>query len=63
MENIIGEEEIMSGTSSFSLIKRKVNDKLKTILKYSIELDLDNSSIEEAIIEFSRILERACRKS
>ena len=38
-------------------------DKLKTILKYSIELDLDNSSIEEAIIEFSRILERACRKS
>ena len=34
LNNIIGEEEVLSGTSSFTIIKRKVNDKLKTILKY-----------------------------
>jgi len=62
LNNIIGEEEVLSGTSSFTIIKRKVNDKLKTILKYSIELDIDNASIEEAITEFSRLLERAYRR-
>ncbi len=62
-ENLNTEVEVMSGKSSFSIVKRNVNGTVKTILKHSIELDLENRGIGEAIEEFSKILQRACYKS
>jgi hypothetical protein len=57
------DEVIISGTSNFSLVKRKVNGKDKSIIKYSGELYFDDLSAVSLVDCISQVLEHVKRRS